>query len=197
MDYKTKIKYAEEVANQLQNHKSIESLKSDLKTEVPYENDIANIISSAKKILGEKYQSKIKEYLINDKEIYSSEEFSLLDKEIIGNLIENETQKLAVEEKKKLTKLIKEGNPVEKALEQTDTRFLSSDKAVIHASNIQKVKKQNSVSGRMINIFGGIGLIVLTIVLLFTIHRLFYVLPIIGLIMIVKGFLTKEMEYDN
>ncbi len=49
----------------------------------------------------------------------------------------------------------------------------------------------------MLNIMGGIGLIVLTVVLLVVFSRIFYVLPIIGLVMIVKGITTERMEYDS
>ncbi len=198
MDYKTKIKYAKEVADQLQRQKSIDAIKSDLKTEDGlYEKDITNIIFSAKKILREKYQPKINEYLLDNRQIHGSEEFSLLDKEIIDTLIAKESQNLALQERKKITKLIKEGQPVEKVFEQTDTRFLSSEKAAEHIARLQEVKRQNSGSGRMLNIFGGIGLIVLTGVLLVTLDRLFYVLPVIGLVMIVKGLMTKKMEYNS
>ncbi len=71
MDYKTKIKYAKEVADQLQRQKSIDAIKSDLKTEDGlYEKDITNIIFSAKKILREKYQPKINEYLLDNRQIH-------------------------------------------------------------------------------------------------------------------------------
>ena len=197
MDYKTKIRYAEEVAKQLQKRKSTDLIKSELKTEGLYENDISNIIVSARNILGEIYQPKIKEYLLEDKKIHGSEEFDLLDAEVVDTLIAKEIEKFALQEKKKITQLMKEGQPVEQIFAQVDTRFLSVEKATEQISHLQGVKRQNSGSGRMLNIFGGIGLIVLTGVLAITINRLFYVLPIIGIIMIVKGVTTKKMEYDG
>lgn len=46
----------------------------------------------------------------------------------------------------------------------------------------------------MVNILGGVGLIVLILIFLFIIDRLFYVLFIIGLVMIVRGFIMEKME---
>ena len=194
MNYKTKVKYAKDVADQLQNQKSIASIKSALKTEGLYEPDINKIIVSARNILGEKYQPKIGEYLLADKEIHGAEEFSLLDAEIIDTLIAKESQNLAVKEKKKITKLMREGRPADEVFEQTDTRFLSADKAENHINRLQEIKTNNSGSGRMVSILGGLGLIVLTGILLVTLYRIFFVLPVLGLVMIGKGFMTEKME---
>ncbi|MEM9548566.1 MAG: hypothetical protein AAGA77_21450 [Bacteroidota bacterium] len=196
MDYQTKINYAKEIAQQLQQQISTDEIKSNLKSKGLYDPDIAEIMVSARKILGEKFQPKIKEYLIGNKQIHGSEEFSALDNEVIGKLVEIETQNLARAERKKITNLIKEGQPVEYVLQQIDPRFLPIEKAIELISKLQEVKRQNSGSGRMINIFGGIGLIVLTGIIAVAANRLFYVLPIIGLVMIVKGLTTREMEYD-
>ena len=129
-------------------------------------------------------------------EHFSAEELAsmYMDDEIIDILITKESQNIALEEKNKITKLIKEGQSAEKIFEQTDKRFLEADKAAEHIARLQEVKKQNSGSGRMLNIFGGIGLIVLTGVLLLALDRLFYVLPVMGLVMIVKGFTTESMS---
>lgn len=194
MDYKKKIKYAEGVAIQLQEQKSIELIKSELKSEGLYDPDINKVMISARKILGEKYQPKIHEFLLNNKQIHGSEEFELLDSETLNILIDKESRKIALEEKQKITRLIREGKSGEEVFAQVDTRFMKAETATAHITQLQEIKKQNSGSGRMINIFGGLGLIVLTIVLLFTIDRLFYVLPIIGLIMIVRGFTTEKVE---
>ncbi len=195
MNYKTKIKHAEEVANQLQGQQSVEAIKLALKEEEGlYEKDVIEVMVSARKILGEKYQPKIQEYLLENKEIIGAEEFSLLDREILDMLIERETQNLALQEKKKITKLMRAGESAEKVFAQTDTRFLNEGQAAAHIARLAEVKKQNSGSGRMINIAGGIGLIVLTGVLLVTTERIFYVLPFIGLGMIVKGLMTEKME---
>ena len=154
MDYKTKIKHAKEVANQLQNQKSTDAIKSDLKSAGLYEKDIAGILVSANKILGETYQPKIQEYLLADKPIHGAEEFSLLEEEVIDMLITKETQNLAVKEKKKIIKLMKEGQTPQEVFEQDDTRFLSEEKAAEHLNRLEGIKTQNSGSGRMVNILG-------------------------------------------
>ena len=194
MDYKKKIKYAEGVAVQLQEQKSIELIKSELKSEGLYDPDIDKVMISARKILGDKYQPIINEYLLNNKQIHGSEEFKLLDNETLDILIDKESRKIASGEKQKITRLMREGKSGEEVFAQVNTRFLKAEVAAAHINKLQEVKQQNSGSGRMINIFGGIGLIALTLILLFTIDRLFYVLPIIGLVMIVRGFTTEKME---
>lgn len=194
MDYKKKIKYAEGIAIQLQEQKSIELIKSELKSEGLYDPDINKVMISARKILGEKYQPKINEYLLSNNQIHGSEEFKLLDPETLNILIDKESRKIASEEKRKITRLIKEGKSGEEVFRQVDTRFLNAEVAAAHIAQLQEIKKQNSGSGRMINIFGGLGLMVLTVVLLITIDRLFYVLPVIGLVMIVRGFTTEKVE---
>jgi len=194
MDYKKKIKYAEGVAVQLQEQKSIELIKSELKSEGLYDPDIDKVMISARKILGEKYQPTINEFLLNNKQIHGSEEFKLLDDQILDILIDKESRKIASGEKQKITRLMREGKSGEEVFAQVDTRFLKVEAAAAHINKLQEIKQQNSGSGRMVNIFGGIGLIALTLILLFTIDRLFYVLPIIGLVMIVRGFTTEKME---
>jgi len=194
MDYKTKIKLAEEIAHQLQLQKDTESIKSELLAKGLYKGDIDKIIFSAKKIVGEKYQPKIIEFLLEGKQLHGAEEFKLIDKEILESLISKETKNLGVKEKNKITKLIKEGQPAEKVFEQNDTRFFPPEKAAEHIAKLQEVKQQNSGGGRMLNIFGGIGLIILTAILFFAANRIFYVLPFIGLAMIFKGLTTQEIE---
>lgn len=197
MDYKTKIKYAEEVADQLQAQKGLDAIRAELAAKGLYENEITKVLFSARNIIGEAYQPKIKEYLLEGKPIHDAEEFKLLNPEIIDSLIKREQQKLAALEKKKVTRLVKEGQSPEKVFQQVDTRFLPQEEAAVQITRLLEVKKQNSGSGRMLNIMGGIGLIVLTVILLVVFSRIFYVLPIIGLVMIVKGITTERMEYDS
>jgi hypothetical protein len=194
MDYKTKIQHAERVAEELQNMKNLDQIKSDLKSKDIYESDINKIVASARNIIGEKYHPKIKEYLMADKPIHGAEEFKLLDEDTLNQLITKGSKGIAINEKQKITDLIKSGLSPEEVFKQTDTRFLSADKAAEHISQIHSLKKQSSGSGRMISIGGGIGLILLTGILFVTIDRLFYVLPFIGIAMIVKGFLPEPVE---
>lgn len=197
MEYKKKIEYANKIAEEILNNKSIESIKADLKSEGLYERDITSIYVSAKKIVGENYSKQIRDFLLADKDIEQSQEFASLDKEMLNSLIKDEKQKLALEERKKMTKMIKDGLSNEDILNKVDNRFLSQEKASEQLAKLEEVKHQNSGSGRMLNIGGGIGLIVLTGIIFIASGRLFYVLPLIGLVMIVKGFMTERMAYED
>ena len=194
MDYKQKIEHAKKVAHDLQNQKSTEAIKEALLAEGLYDRDISNIMVSARNILGEQYQPQIREYLLQDKEVIGSAAFSTLDTDMLTKLVAQESKNLETQEKTKITKQINDGLTPEEILQQVDTRFLSVQKAAEQINRQKQVKQQNSGSGRMINIGGGIGLIVLTGIIMLTLGRLFYVLPIIGIVMIVKGFTTKGMD---
>ncbi len=73
-----------------------------------YEKDILAVMISARNILGEKYQSSIREYLLGNKDLKSTEEFNSLDAEILETITNKEIEKLALEEKRKISKLVKE-----------------------------------------------------------------------------------------
>lgn len=197
MDYKKKLEYANKIAIELQNNKSLDSIKAELKSEGLYERDITSIYVSAKNIISENYSRQIREFLIADKNIEIAHEFASIDKEVLNSLINDEKLKLSVEERKKITRMIKNGHSSEEILEKVDKRFLSIADASEQISKVEEVKQQNSGSGRILNIAGGIGLIVLTFIILLASGRLFYVLPIIGLGLIVKGLFTKRMAYED
>lgn len=190
MNYQEKIRFAEQAALELDGQKSTEEIKAGLKEQGLYEYDITNVLASARNILGEKYQAKIKTYLLEDKPIHDSEEFSTLDKASLESLIEKETLAIALEEQNKIKKLVKAGQAPEQILTQINLKFLPLEKAVQQIAKHQEIKQETSGSGRLLNIAGGIGLIVLTGVVLVATGRLFIFLPIIGLVMIVKGLLA-------
>lgn len=106
-------------------------------------------------------------------------------------------EKLALEEKRKISKLVKENIPFNQILEQVDQRFLSIEKAQGFAKKHETAKYNNSGETRTFNIMGGIGCIILTGILLAVSGRLFYILPIIGLILIVKGFSTEDVKIND
>lgn len=194
MEYQKKMEYADKVAEQLQNNVSKEDIKANLAAEGLYERDITNIMASANKVISANYGTLICEYLINERDIYSADAFRSLDRQTIDTLIKSEIQKLAVKERSKITQMVKDGMQRENILKEVDNRFISNEKAAEIVDKHMHVKQQNSGSGRMINIGGGIGLIVLTVIILLASGRLFYVLPIIGLVMIVKGLITQSVE---
>lgn len=194
MDHKKKIEYARRIAKELEGDKTLESLKSDLKSEGLYDRDISNIMGSARNILGDTYQPQIREFLLDGKQIQGAEEFSSLDSDLLETLIAKESKNIASDERRKITKLVKEGVSAEEILNQIDTRFLPLENATEQIAQHEEVKYQNSGSGRIISIVSGIGLIVFTVIVLYASGRLFYFLPIIGLVMIVRGLLPQKME---
>lgn len=197
MDYKSKVQYAEQVAKDLQGVKSLVQIKSELKSKGLYDRDISNVIASAGNILRDNYTSEIRKHLVADIPIEESTAFGNIDRIFLNTLVEEEKQVLGLVEKKKLTKLIKDGVGPEQALEQIDNRFLSYGRAMQQINNLREVQHQNSGGNRLLNIIGGIVLIIITGIIAIAAGRLFYFLPIIGLVMIVKGFMTEKMLYDE
>jgi len=197
MDYKKKVEYAEQAALQLDGIKTSEEIKTDLKSKGLYNRDISNIMVSALKILGEKYQPLIRQYILENKEIKGATPFTTLDSYTLDKLTSMEHDKCKVVERRKIARLIKEGNTPEHVYQQVDFRFITQEQATTQISKSHQVQSQNRGTGRLLNIGGGLGLILLTGVILVVSGRLFYVLPVIGIALIVKGFFTERMEYDN
>ena len=92
---------------------------------------------------------------------------------------------------------MKKNTPLNQILEQVDQRFLPLEKAQKHAKKYEIVKYNNSGESRTYKILGGVGCIIITGILFASSGRLFYVLPIIGLILIVKGFTTEVIKIDE
>lgn len=197
MDYQEKMKYARDAADQLRNRKSKYDIQKALEADGLYDRDIASVISNAQGMLTQEFQPLVEQYLNKEKQIHGAEEFSFLSDDVIDSMINQGRHKLATDERKRITEMMKSGQSAVEVFTQVDTRFLSVDKARSLLTNLQEVKKQNSGQGRVLNIAGGIGLIALTGILAVIINRIFYVLPIIGIVMIVKGITTKPMTYDN
>jgi tRNA splicing endonuclease len=197
MEYKKKVAIASRGAEQLQGQKNAKVIEADLKTEGLYEKDILAVMISARNILGEKYQSSIRAHLLGNKDLKSTKEFNSLDAEILEKISNNEIEKFALEEKNKIFNLVKKNTPLNQILEQVDKRFLPLEKAQHHAKIYDIVKYNNSGESRTYKILGGVGCIIITGILFASTGRLYYVLPIIGLILIVKGFTTEVIKIDE
>ena len=197
MTYQEKLQYAEQMAKALESNKPLEDIKSQLRHEGLYDRDISEVMATVQNVLIEKHQEKIKEHLLTDKNIMESDEFKSLDSEILRSLVVRERQSLAVVEKRKITKLVKKNESSEKILSQVDTRFLTFPQASEHLEKVKEVYSENRSSTRFLSIAGGIGLLLLTVILLFAINRVFYVLPIFGLVLIVKGLFPERPSYND
>ena len=197
MDYNKKLEYANRVAEQFENQINVNDIEAALKNEGLYERDISSVMVSAKNVLLEKYKSIIREHLLADKDLHTSEEFKSLDPNLIADFSEREKQQLALDEKRKIERLVKEHYSEERILEQVDIRFLPKAKAHEFIQKHLNAKNHNSGDTRLFNIIGGFGLLLLTGIILVASGRLFYAPPIIGVVLIVKGFTTEVVKIHD
>ena len=80
---------------------------------------------SARKIIAVTYQPKIREFLLEGKQIQDAQEFNSLDNEMLETLISQESKNIALGEKKKISKFLLKAHSSDEILERIDTRFLS------------------------------------------------------------------------
>mgnify|MGYP001159185076 CR=1 FL=1 len=197
MDYKKKLEHANRVAEQIENQINVNEIEAALKNEGLYERDINSIMVSAKNVITDKYKAVIREHLLADKDIYTSAMFQSFDAVLLTNIIEREKQQLAIEEKRKIERLVKENYSEESILDQIDNRFLVKEKAIEFIKKHHKAKDHNSGDTRLFNIVGGFGLLLITGIILVSSGRFLYVLFIIGIVLIVKGFTTEVVKIDD
>ncbi|MCB0647125.1 MAG: hypothetical protein KDC49_10705 [Saprospiraceae bacterium] len=162
-----------------------------------FERDIDNIFASARNMLGDTYLPIIRRLLIEGVDLAGAEELQALDKSTIATLAERELQKLTLEERRKIIRMQKENISSEEILKQVDTRFLSIDLAREQLANAQITNEQNSAIGRTTSIVIGVILLIATGVIVVFSGRLFYILPVIGLGLIIKGLTTQRAAYED
>lgn len=194
MNYQEKLALTDKIALDIESSRSINDIKTELSSQGLYEQEISNIIIGAQNAIGDKHLESIKSLLKQDGDVFGMDQLKHLDKELIQSFVVKAKNRLRTEEKKKVSKSMRDGMDPMEVLNNVDFRFYSAEDASAQLAKLKEVRHNNSGSGRMIRILGGVGLIALTAILLFTTGRLFYFLPIIGIIMIVKGFLTESME---
>ncbi|MBC6993317.1 hypothetical protein QWY85_19385 [Neolewinella lacunae] len=197
MEYRTKLQYAERVAEQLQGKKSTAEIETELKQEGLFERDIINVMTSARNILADKYAPLVREILLGKRDAAEVQESGVIDNEILTTLIWQESNKLAIAEKRAITRMVKENYPVSEIIKEVDTRFLTIPQAKQHIEKLQQTQQQNSGSNRIAGIMGGLGLILLSVIVLVATDRFFFFIPIIGIIMIGKALATERMAYED
>lgn len=148
-------------------------------------------------MLGDTYLPIIRRLLIEGVDLAGAEELQALDKSTIATLAERELQKLTLEERRKIIRMQKENISSEEILKQVDTRFLSIDLAREQLANAQITNEQNSAIGRTTSIVIGVILLIATGVIVVFSGRLFYILPVIGLGLIIKGLTTQRAAYED
>lgn len=202
MKYAEKIKYAEKVADQLLDEILLDKVKENLKEQGLFENDIANVVASARNIIGEKLKPIIRSKLLNGETINNATEFEKLDAHTLKKLVDQEIRSIKGEERKKVNELLKKGIEPENIFKEIRQEFYPKELFDQQIAAYDEVKKKNSGSGRLLNIGGGIGLILLGTVISFASMqgsgggRFFYGLILVGLVMVVKGFMTAKTPYD-
>jgi hypothetical protein len=202
MKYTEKIKYAEIVSEKLLNEQSLEQVKQYLKEDGLYEYDINNVIASARNVINEKYKPLIRAKLLARESLKNVKELEKLDLITLDKLVKQEVRAISAGERKKVNELIQNGYAPEKIFSEIRLDFYPKEYIALQIATYNEVKKQNSGSARMLNIIGGIALMVLGGVISYATMqgnggggRLFYGLIVVGFIMMIKGFLTVENPY--
>ena len=141
MKYKEKISYAEKVVIEINKNRSIEEITSELKSQGLKDFDIKNIITSAKGIIGENVRPLIRNKLLAKEEILKANEFRTIDAPMLRELVELEVKSIAIEEKKKVTRLLKEGSSSDEIYDKTRQDFYPS--CLLYTSPSPRDKRQS------------------------------------------------------
>jgi len=132
-------------------------------------------------------------------EILKANEFRTIDAPMLRELVELEVKSIAIEEKKKVTRLLKEGASSDEIYDKTRQDFYPSKLIEEQIQAFQEVKQENSINGRMLSIGGGLVLMLIGGYIVYNriqnggSGRLNFLL-IAGLALFVKGFFTQKME---
>jgi len=94
MDFKTKIKYGEELAENLLNGKNLEELKKGLLNGELYEKDVQNLVGTSLNILKEKIGPTIQSHLLNDSVEGGVKEFQQVAGEVMKDIIKEQATAL-------------------------------------------------------------------------------------------------------
>ena len=203
MTYKEKVAHAESVVKELLSKKSKEQIEIELKAKGLFDRDVGNIMASVKNILGDKFRPRIRALLLEKKSVVNAPEFDMLGADILNTLAEREFKAIQNEEKKKVTMMLKEGKTVNEIAPHIQLHFYPLENIEHQYDTYTKVKHENSGTGSMINIVGGLLLMALggSISLISMKSgsggRLFYGLIVVGLVMLVKGMTTTQNPYDT
>lgn len=202
MKYADKIRYAEKVAKDLINEVSNEEVRASLKEKGLYDSDIDNVITSARNIIGENLKPIIRTKLLAGTPIAGAPEFEKLDPVTLKRLVKQEIDSIALGERDKVKMLLKNKTRHQDIYKEIRQDFYSKEEIDHQISTFEEVKEQNSGGARMMNILGGLGMMVVGIgISLATMDggggggRLFFGLIIMGFFLMIKGFMTVENPY--
>jgi len=125
-----------------------------------------------------------------------------IDPEVLQHIANQESKAIASEERRKVKKMLNEGVPLNKIVEQTKLKFYSKEQILLQSHNFEKLADRNSASTRTLYILGGLAMIVLGVGISYASMqsgsrgRLFYGIIIIGIITMFKGFMTVDHVDD-
>ncbi|MBX2875219.1 MAG: hypothetical protein KTR30_24085 [Saprospiraceae bacterium] len=202
MKYAEKIKHAEKVAEALLDEQSIDQVRTSLKEEGLYDREVDNVIASARNIIGEKLKPIIRSKILAGEFSRTAPEFDKLDTETLGKFVQQELKGIAVTQKRKVNELLKNGIAPEYIYKEIRQEFYPRELIDDQIAAFKETKKQNSAGGRMLNIVGGIALVVIGLGVTIASMQgnsggvLMYGMIIVGLVMLTKGFITQESPYE-
>lgn len=159
------------------------------------------MITSARNIIGDNLKPIIRTKLLAGTQIAGSPEFEKLDPATLKKLVKQEIDAISMGERDKVKTLLKNKTPHRDIYKEIRQDFYSKEHIDHQIAVYEEVKQQNSGGNRMLNILGGLALMVVGIgISLATMQgdgggRLFFGLIIIGFFIMVKGFMTVENPY--
>ncbi len=195
MNFKEKIKLAEQGVKYLYKGKSLKDYKDKLKQDGFYGYDINNIVSSIKNILSEKYGEEFKTLLEADQLEAKRENYPFLDDEIFDFIKEKEIKRIRYGKKREIRKLLYEGYIDIEVAKAVQNKYFTLENAI---SYIKEYKSRNEVVSKKEKsdyVFIGILLVIAAVVLAITTTRLFYGAIIVGIGMIIIGASDINEQY--
>jgi hypothetical protein len=135
MNYKEKVKLAEEAAEELNRGKSIEELKEMLKGKGLYNQDVDKVLRSAKSLLADQYGARMEEHLLAGTYEANQALFAVLDEETLRDLKERTVRKIKADTKKEIVRLAKEGVADEEIVAQMSSRYFTEAEVLRQIEN--------------------------------------------------------------
>lgn len=202
MTHQEKITWATEAAeNILDNNHTEKQVIEGLKEKGLYQRDIDNVLATMRNKMGDRLQPIIKEVIMNKGRFSDKPELAKLEPEVINRIAKQEITRISTEQKRKVTKLLKEGKTELEIIPEINLDFYPVENIQRQAAIHAEVKSRNGIGGRMMYIIGGIAMILIgggiTMASMNSSGggRVFYGLIIVGFITLIKGFMTVD-EYD-
>lgn len=135
MNYKEKVKLAEEAAEELNQGKSIEEIKEMLKGKGLYNQDVDKVLRSAKGLLADQYGARMEEQLLAGTYEENKALFAVLDEETLRDLKERTVRKIKADTKKEIVRLAKEGVADEEIVAQMSSRYFTEAEVLWQIEN--------------------------------------------------------------